>query len=680
MLGRVLDSRALARSAVAGLAVGLLVLIGLALWGTSLTERSTAQLRAMNNISDGWGQVSQHMVIVDEALHDFQHAGSDIGREPLVSALTAAQASLVWVAKHDAPERASTISSVQRTFDSYRRIIQNIYATGGRGDPAAIAVQVEQASLGLAAMRKQVEANVARNRLEIADYLDVVDQGTQRLRTAATLVLTAELVLLVVCATVLLRYQHRVERQAEGSRRQALHDSLTGLGNRSLLADRMDAALRRQQGQQGEQVGLLLVDLDRFKEVNDTLGHHHGDLLLQEVAARLQESVRGMDTVVRLGGDEFAVLLACTASAADAADVAQRLLAQLRQPAELDGVVVDVGASIGVTVYPDISSDAGELLQHADIAMYAAKRGQLGVVIYDAGINEHSRRQLTLLGELRRAVELENQLVVYYQPKASIDDRSVIGVEALVRWEHPEHGLLGPDQFIPLAEESGLIDPLTDLVLGAALGHCQAWLQAGLRIPVAVNIASRCLLDPNFPTRVALLLAKHGIPGDMLTLEVTESALITDPDRATDVLGRLRALRMRLSLDDFGTGYASMSYLRTLPLHELKIDRSFIKTMLTSREDGAIVRAVLTLAHSLDLQVVAEGVEDEATWRELANLGCDIVQGYYLSRPMPAAHLASWVAARRPAGSAQLTEPDHHSGQSALAAAAEVTASAHRSG
>jgi diguanylate cyclase (GGDEF)-like protein/PAS domain S-box-containing protein len=426
--------------------------------------------------------------------------------------------------------------------------------------------------------------------------------------------------------------------------RQAYSDQLTGLPNRTLLHDRTEQAVRVA-GRQGLTAALLLIDLDRFKEVNDTLGHHHGDLLLQQVAERLLGTLRDSDTVARLGGDEFAVLLPQIDGIQAATVVAEKLSAAIERPFTVDGLSLDVDFSIGVAVYPDHANDADELLQRADVAMYAAKAAHSGHTVYDPTLDQHSPRRLSLLGQLRHALAA-GELVVHYQPKADVRSARILGVEALVRWQHPEHGLLGPGEFIPLAETTGVIRLLTSYVLDAALRQCRAWLDAGRELSVAVNLSARCLLDLTLPDQIARLLEDTAVAPEYLVLEITESAIVTDPTRALGILNRLHALGVQLAIDDFGTGYSSMAYLKSLPVDELKVDRSFVMHLRESQSDAVIVRSTVDLGHNLGLRVVAEGVEDEATWQELATLGCDTVQGYYLARPMPAAELIPWLAAQ----------------------------------
>jgi diguanylate cyclase len=651
MPARVLRTRVLARAAVAGLALGLLALAALAAWGSETNTRATAELRKMNTVSRVWSQVFQEIDAENEAAHDFVNAGGKAGGPRLAASIGSADPSLDWLSRHAAPDEAEQVVSIQAAYRTQASALRTLLAAGNAGDTERVMALHEDGEATTAALHAQVTDNFVRSRVEASRYLDESDRRMRRIRGLGLGLFGFELALLVICTGILLGYQRRVECQAATSQHQALHDSLTGLANRDLLAERTGQAVLAAQ-RHGDQVGLLLIDLDRFKEVNDTLGHHYGDLLLQQIAARLHETVRDMDTVARLGGDEFAVLLPRVSSVYEVEQVGRRLVTALARPADLDGLVVDVSASLGVAIYPNDSIDADQLLQHADIAMYMAKRAHLGVAVYDSSLDGSSPKQLTLLGELRRAVEEGGELVLHYQPKAEMESGVVCGVEALVRWQHPAHGLLGPSEFIPLAEQTGLIEALTRYVLTEALAQCRTWRLQGTEVPVAVNVAARCLLDLEFPAQVAELLDRHEVPATLLTLELTESAIVADPDRAQLVLAALRALGVRLSIDDFGTGYSSMAYLRTLPVDELKIDRTFVTDMRNETSNKAIVRAVLDLARNLDLRVVAEGVEDSATWTELGLLGCDSSQGYFLSRPLPAAQITAWLAEQHEARAA----------------------------
>jgi diguanylate cyclase (GGDEF)-like protein len=423
---------------------------------------------------------------------------------------------------------------------------------------------------------------------------------------------------------------------------EAMCDAMTGLPNRKLLSERTTTALLEKTD---GRVALVLFDLDRFKEVNDTLGHHVGDQLLKIVADRLAGAVRDGDTVARLGGDEFAMLLPGVRSIADARDAAQRMAAAIAEPIVLEGVLVDVGASVGVAVSPDHGTELELLLQRADVAMYLAKDAGGGVEVYDAARDRNSTGRLAMLGELRRAIS-EEQLVLHYQPKASMRDGSVVGVEALVRWEHPELGLVPPDEFIPLAESSGLVRPLTVWVLDEALRQLRVWLDQGLRMGLAVNVSIKDLCGDGLAQRVAAGLVRYDVPPELLRLEVTEGSLFADPVRAVTTLRALDHLGVTLSLDDFGTGYSSLGHLRQLPVHEIKIDRSFVQRMHDDPRDIAIVRSVIDLGLGLGMQVVAEGVETQRDWDGLRAMGCTTAQGWHLSRALPADQLTPWLVER----------------------------------
>ncbi|HET8587599.1 MAG TPA: EAL domain-containing protein, partial [Candidatus Limnocylindria bacterium] len=436
-------------------------------------------------------------------------------------------------------------------------------------------------------------------------------------------------------------------RQSELNEHQALHDDLTGLPNRTLFRDRIEQAIALAR-RDGGQLAVAMIDLDRFKDVNDTLGHHAGDTLLVEVGRRLRDILRSSDTVARLGGDEFGVLISKPRTTSDVAVVIGKLRAALEQSVMVEGLALPAEGSIGIAMFPGHGRDVDTLLRHADVAMYSAKETKAGYVFYDGSRIESDPAKLTLVSELRRAIE-RRELVLYYQPKAALANGSVQSVEALLRWNHPTRGLVGPDEFIPLAQQTGLIKPLTLYVLDEALGQCRHWQRAGLTLCVAVNLSVRNLLDTDFPSQVRRLLQKREVDPGLLQLEITESTMLSDPVRTKRVLDKLAAMGIALSIDDFGTGYSSLSYLSQLPVNEIKIDRSFVMNMAESDNDAVIVRSTIDLGRNLGLEVVAEGVETEQAWDELNQLGCTLAQGYYLSRPVPAAELTQWLL-RRPAG------------------------------
>jgi diguanylate cyclase (GGDEF)-like protein len=427
---------------------------------------------------------------------------------------------------------------------------------------------------------------------------------------------------------------------------EAASDPLTGLPNRRLFNDRIDHALATAR-REGYALTVMLIDLDHFKEVNDVLGHQFGDLLLQEVSTRVREAARESDTVARLGGDEFAVLLPRMRDREASLEVAEKLLQAIARPITLkEGTTLEVDASVGIALFPEHGLTADELLRHADVAMYVAKAARSGKEVYSPDQDHGSAERLSLVAELRGAIEHE-QLVVYYQPKVDLGCGETMGVEALVRWQHPTRGLLGPDHFIPVAERSSLIRPLTLYVLERALADCRRWEEAGVILSVSVNLSAHHLMDTGLPAQVAELLSSSGLDPARLELELTETALMADPVRSLAVLRRLSEMGVMLSIDDFGVGYSSLNYLKKLPVDVLKIDRSFVMNMELSPEDAMIVRSTIDLARNLGLRTVAEGVESADSMDRLRALGCDLAQGFHLSRAIPADELLRWAQARR---------------------------------
>lgn len=427
----------------------------------------------------------------------------------------------------------------------------------------------------------------------------------------------------------------------EKASHEATHDSLTDLPNRILLHDRLQQALSAAQ-RQDDKLAILIMDLDHFKEINDTLGHFNGDIILKQVATRLQGTIRDLDSVARLGGDEFAVLLPNIRREQDAVMVAKKMQQALKPSFQISGLNLDVNASIGVAIFPEHGNDLDTLMQRAEVAMYAAKKEKAGFLIYSRQLDQYSPKRLTLMSELRQAIE-RRQLLVYFQPKVEIKTRKVVELEALVRWPHPEHGLLPPDEFIPMAERTGLIKPLTFLVADESLKQLAAWSLEGYDLKVTINVSARVLLDPEFPDTLIGLLAAYRIESGKLMLEITETTIMVDQERAMEVLRRMKEVQVRLSIDDFGTGYSSLAYLKQLPVHELKIDKSFVMNMDHNHDDAVIVKIIIELGHQLGLDITAEGVESESILSRLDALGCDVAQGYLISKPLPAAELMDWL-------------------------------------
>ena len=482
---------------------------------------------------------------------------------------------------------------------------------------------------------------------------DQVREGVAAdLRTVVLLLGGGLAVLWLVLYRLVARASGRLQRALHRNEHLALHDALTGLPNRVLLLDRAERALALN-ARRGAGTGVLLLDLDRFKEVNDTLGHANGDALLVVVAERLQAGLRASDTLARLGGDEFAVLLP-DVTPDGAVEVAERLVGLLDEPVDLDGLQVGIGVSIGVAVSPQDGDEPGVLLQRADVAMYTAKARHGGVARYSAERDHYSPERLALLGELRNAVDRE-ELVLHFQPKADARSGEIRGFEALVRWQHPERGLLPPDVFIPLAEHTGLINVLTPYILDRALVACRGWVQAGRPMAVAVNVSARNLGEAGFAAMVDAALTRTGVDAALLVLEITETSLMADPEAALEVLHALKRRGVTLSIDDYGSGYSSLAYIQQLPVDELKIDRRFVRDLVTSERDQTIVRSTIDLGRNLGLSVVAEGVEDEGAWDALLGLRCDQIQGWFLGRPMQGDAVLSWLAEYHPVEAAVTT-------------------------
>jgi diguanylate cyclase (GGDEF)-like protein len=438
-----------------------------------------------------------------------------------------------------------------------------------------------------------------------------------------------------------LRLRARQDEAHATIRRMALYDSLTGLPNRAQLKMRLAEAIAAAK-QHNRPFPLLLLDVDRFRDVNEALGYEQGDRLLQQLGPRLALAVPEAKLVAYLGEDAFALLLD-RGDAEVAQRVARRILEALAEPFDLTGFRADVRASIGIALYPGHGNQPDALILHADAAAQHAKRAFTGYHLYTSTASRDQTRRLALIGDLARAIDAD-ELLLYCQPKIDVRSRLICGAEALVRWRHPKHGMIALDELIPLAQQTGLIRPLTYSVLGAALRQYHAWAESGMRVPVAVNVTMRTLRDPAFVDRLRGLMTTWGTPANALQLEITESDLMEDPPGTLDVLARLKRMDVKLYVDDFGTGYSSLAYLQRLPVDAIKIDQSFVRNMPASDESAKIVRSTIELAHNLELGVVAEGVETEPVLERLAALGCDAAQGYLISEPMPAERFAAWQA------------------------------------
>jgi diguanylate cyclase (GGDEF)-like protein len=485
----------------------------------------------------------------------------------------------------------------------------------------------------------------ARGALEITAPYDNVASALSSSRHKLWLILVVGLGLLQLAVMrIVAQGATRFEREAADKEHQALHDPLTGLPNRGLFNTITEKALAARD--KNGCMAVVMIDLDRFKEINDALGHFNGDLVIERAAKRLDALCRGDDTVARLGGDEFALLLPNVRTREAVLPIIERVHEALKEPFVVAGLALEVEASMGIAMSPDNGNAAGELLQAADIALYAAKRAHTGAEFYAPEQHRYSPAQLGLVAQLRRAIDQE-ELVLHYQPKATVGTGEVLGVEALVRWEHRHMGLLFPDAFIPLTEHTSLIRPLTLHLLERALTEVAEWERQGISLTVAVNLSTQMLLDNDLARQVGRLLVKVGVPATKLELEVTESSIVYDPRRASAVLQGLHDLGVRIAIDDFGTGYSSLVSLKQLPVSSIKIDKSFVMAMEESEDDAAIVRSTVELGRNLGLDVVAEGVETPSAVARLSEYGCDYIQGYYLSKPIPADRLTKWLGAYR---------------------------------
>jgi diguanylate cyclase (GGDEF)-like protein len=628
-----------------GLVIVLLVLSTFAIWSSVSTSRLGQQAIASTLLSNHYASAAAAVAAEESLERKFRLEPSPNIRQRYQSAAADLITALENVRRAGAPEDEAIVGQVLTAHQPYLQAIERMFAAVERGDSAeTLRIDAEEVDPRFEVIEKIVDrAAEDHHRSALAALVALRDREAFNARVTP-LVFIAGLVLVALFSNVLYRTRAQLDQQRKQAVHESLHDALTGLPNRTLLNDRFELALRGSR-RNGTGVGLLLVDLDRFKDVNDTLGHHYGDQLLVQVGRRIASVLRDCDTIARLGGDEFAVVLPGVEGLDAAFATAHRIHAAMLQPFLLQEVEIDAEASIGVALSGIHGEDTVTLLQRADIAMYSAKHNGAGVCAYDVAADPHSTERLSLLGQLRRAIE-RGELFLHYQPKVDLHSGALTGVEALVRWNHPERGLLPPGEFIPLAEHTGLIAPLTLNVLDMAIGQMRAWSDSGQPIPVSVNISARNLLDAKIADHIVALLDKHGVPPSLLALEITESAMMLEPQRARRLLDRMHELGVRLALDDFGAGYTSLAQLRDLPINELKIDRSFITALTAKAENSLIVRSIVDLGHNLGMHVVAEGIEDAATGAALNSFGCDMGQGYHLCRPTCAAEIQRWRAQR----------------------------------
>jgi diguanylate cyclase len=634
------------RLAGAGAVVILLGVSGFAVWSSHATATAARSASKANQLSGDFAR-AQSAVSAEESLErKYRPESGPTVRASYATAEVSFVTALAKVKADGATDEDVLVAKLLAEQAVYLAAINRMFAQVDLGNkPAVLKIDSGEVAPTFGVIESEVAAQTAtENSLALGHIARL-----QRLETLTSSLTPAVfglgLLLVGLLAAVTRGYRREFLVERARAVKHSLHDPLTGLPNRALLADRFEAALQAAT-RSGATTALLLIDLDRFKEINDTFGHTYGDQLLNQIGRRFAAVVGDDDTVARIGGDEFAVLLPDVGDLATATKIAANLQHALEASFQVEGVELEVDASIGVVLSGEHGADAATLLQHADVAMYVAKTRNVGVFVYSSEVDGYSPERLALLGDLRRALEM-HEIVLHYQPKVSVASGEVVGVEALARWQHPTRGLLFPDAFIPAAEHTGLIGPFTRYVLDAALAQARRWADEGLRLPVSVNLSGRNLLDEHLPVEVADLLAAHGVPASLLELEVTESAIMLDPVRARRLLKSLSDLGIRLSIDDFGAGYTSLSQLKTLPVDELKIDRSFVMTMSSDARDALIVHSVIELGQNLGLNIVAEGVETAEAFVTLRGFGCDIAQGYYVARPAPVEAFDTWLAARK---------------------------------
>ena len=626
---------------MAATGIGLVVLIIVVTVGSLVTSTAAASSTLAVRLGVAYGHAAR-AIAAEESLE--RKYRLQPGPAPM-AAHAAAEASLDQAMRQVAALGNSADRNlarvVLREHRAYVAASAQLFLSVDRHDPVAVTNAIDSQTVDpvFGVMEDQVYAAAVRHESQALNSAASVGEIARLVLLVDVAALLAAIGLVVGGAVVVTRYQRHIHFESEYNRYQALHDPLTGLPNRTLFQDRTGVALRTA-ARSGATVAVLRLDLNRFKEVNDTLGHDYGDHLLLQVADRLSDSLRDSDSVARLGGDEFAILLPVSGWE-EAVTATLRIGTALHAPISMYDFALDIDASVGIAL-AEPGDDVEALLRHADVAMYEAKAAHHPFARYESSRDDNNLSRLVLLGDLRRAIAA-GELILHYQPKVSTGTGMMNSVEALVRWQHPTLGLVQPDGFIPQAENTAVIHALTTEVLRLALSQVQTWAKAGHSIPVAVNISSRSLLDPRFPAHVRELLDAHDVAPYLLCLELTETAVMADYDLALVVLQALDSMGVSLSIDDFGTGYSSMSYLKTLPVKELKIDRSFVTAMANDPDSAVIVRSTIDLAHDLRMTVVAEGVEDRITRTDLAAMGCDLVQGYEICGPVPAGELELWM-------------------------------------
>ncbi|HWH00359.1 MAG TPA: bifunctional diguanylate cyclase/phosphodiesterase [Pilimelia sp.] len=609
-------------------------------WASTVTAQAGRAAETATRLADGYQLAGRALTAESLIVYRYRLAPTPLLQAEFYQASDDLRAALRQVRTQGTDADRVVAARIGSWHDRYLVTVGRLFVAVDRSDHGEVRrITTLEAEPLQRELSDTVAAEAKARRADSVRLIRELRELQARTARSVPAVLVSGIVLVAMFFAILRRYRRDAEAQGRQALFDSLHDPLTGLANRRLFSQRLGEAVA------DGGAGLVLLDLDRFREINEALGQGSGDRLLVQVGRWLQAATGPGDTVGRLGGDEFAVLLRGVRYPAEAVAAAERLRRATEQLIRLDSVDLSVEISAGVALSGLHGQEAGTLLQRAEVAMYTAKHRNSGVALFEPGAEVHDAERLAMLGELRRAID-QGDLELHYQPKVSMATGQACGVEALVRWPHPTLGMVSPDRFVPMAEHTALMGPLTALVLRGALAQARRWIDAGTPLPVSVNLSARNLADPQLDHTVGQLLEEYDVPPEMLTLELTESAIITEPEHARRLLRRLRAAGVGLAIDDFGAGYTSLGQLKTLAVTELKIDQSFVAAMTTEPSAGVIVRGLIELAANLGLSTTAEGVEDAETYRRLQLYGCVAAQGFLMARPMRAEELDQWLAGR----------------------------------
>lgn len=624
--------------------VAVVLTVAVSVWFTAARiERSIAAASLSSQLSQYYLKTATTVHILELIERDYQLQPSGAVRADYDNHVNALASALEQVAKIAPPSDSVIIDALKKDVTTYAAAARRLFEAVDRGDvDGARKIDVNEADPLFGAIERRIVRVSALHQASEKSTLDTLQRRQADAIAYLPPIIVAGLVLIAVLLRVLRSIRVELQIHRDKAEYATLHDSLTGLANRTGLEKKLKGVLESA-NDMNRSCALFLIDLDRFHDVNDILGHHAGDQLLALVGKRLYDQAGPVGTVARLAGDEFAILLPGIRDADAALAVAEGVQRCLLVAFEVENAILELEASIGIAISSELGNGTESLFRQSDIAMYRAKLQKCGVAFYNVELDRRSPSDLSLLGELRRGIE-RDELFLQYQPKINAASGQLCGVEALVRWKHPRLGIVPPNDFVALAERTGLIKPLSLWVINAALKQAKIWILQGVPIQIAINVSARNLADTEFAKQILSSLENHDVPASSIMLEITESAVMVEPDRVAELLDNLHRLGIKISIDDFGAGYTSLAQLKTLPINELKIDRSFVQEILSSRKSALIVRSMIGLGHGLKMNVVAEGVEDQETAGMLKEFGCDTVQGYFFSQPLAPENIPAFAA------------------------------------